>query len=146
MKLIPEYHMVPYAVEVTYGTSSSSVSDIQVQYDGNTFDLEELATTPGLQMIVSFKNVLRFSKIGISAYYSANTTSHYVAIEIYNWENGEWEVYATIPPGLGMNYRYFDTQDYEEHIKNGEVKMRLNHPMGGSAAHDFYIDYMALIR
>ena len=146
MILIPENHTVADSVELIVGTSASSVSDIQVQYDGNQYDLAEVAATPGIDLRINFKNVIRFSGIGYEAYYSGSAT-HWVEFQLWNYLTGEFETYATIENSNGMNYRFFDTQDFVEHVNNkGEVIARFYHPVSGNNSHDLYIDYVALIR
>ncbi len=145
MEIIPPAHMIADSVELTAGSSSDSVSDLQTIYDGNNYHIDEIAGTPGFDLIITFINVLRFSKIAYSAYYAGSAT-HWVEMQLYNYETGAWETYTTIEDSNGMNYRFFDTTDFEQHVKKGEVKMRFCHVPSGTGAHDFYIDYAALIR
>ena len=145
VEMIPPERMIADSVELITGTSSGTVADLQVQYDGNNYQAEEVTGVPGIDLRINFKNILRFSKITYTAYYKGST-SHYVEVQLFNYKTGVWEVYTTIPYALGMNTRYFDTADFDEHIKNGEVMIRFYHPISGTAAHDLFIDYVALIR
>ena len=67
-------------------------------------------------------------------------------MQLFNYNTGEWEIYTTIEVTLGMNYRYIDTQDYIQHVKNSEVLIRFYHPMAGISPDDLFIDYVTLIR
>lgn len=145
MEIIPPTRMVADSVEVIAGTTSSSVSDLQTQYDGNIYHIDEVATTPGIDLRINFINIIRFSKITFSAYYDGRA-AHYVEMQLYNYVTGEWETYTTIEISLGLNIQSFETADFEEHIKEGKVIMRFCHPMQGIAPDDFYIDYVALLR
>lgn len=145
MEIIPPVRMIPESVDVIIGTSSSSVSDLQSQYNGNVYDINDAASTPGIDLRINFVNILRFSKITFSAYYDGRAT-HYVEVQLFNYITNEWETYSTIEISLGLSLRSFETADFEEHIREGKVVMRFCHPPQGIPPDHLHIGYAALLR
>lgn len=145
MELIPPNHMKAKSVRLVAGTSSSSVFDLQILNYGNVYEVAEVAEVPGLDMRITFINVLRFSKIGFAAYYDGRP-NHYVQLQMFNFVRHTWETYFTLKLSSGMSYQYFDTPCVKHHIKSGEVWMRFTHPLRGTVPGKIFIDYVALVR
>lgn len=145
MEIIPPERMIPDSVDVIVGTTSSSVSDLQGQYNGNVYHVDEVASTPGIDLRINFTNILRFSKITFSAYYNGRA-AHYVEVQLFNYVSSEWEIYTTLEISLGLTLRSFESADFEQHIREGKVIMRFYHPLQGIAPDDLYIGYVALLR
>lgn len=145
MEIIPPARMIPYAVNVIIGTTSSSVSDLQTQYNDNVYEINEENDTPGIDLRILFKNVLRFSQIMFSAFYDGRA-AHYVEMQLYNYETSAWETYTTLELGVGLSLYSFDCEDYREHIDKGNVIMRFEHPPTGVPADDLHVGYAALLR
>ena len=53
--------ITPNSVTLTAGTSANSVSDLQTPFDGNTYDIQEAAATPGFHLEVTFTGVTTFN-------------------------------------------------------------------------------------
>lgn len=145
MEIIPPARMIPDSVDVIVGTTSSSVSDLQGQYNGNVYEIHEENATPGIDLRINFINILRFSGITFSAYYSGRA-AHYVEVQLFNYVANTWETYTTLEVSLGLNLHSFESADYTEHIKNGIVVMRFVHPPTGIPADKLFIGYTALLR
>jgi len=144
MKLIPENHTVASSVELLEGTSSSTVTDLQVLNDGNSFDITEAAGTPGQRFKIFFVNIIRFSGLAFKAYYDGN---HYIEFQLYNCVTGSWDTQITIESSNGMDYRLIDVPNSPNYISNiGGVTARHYHPSAGNPADDSFIEYVALIR
>lgn len=145
MEIIPPVRMIPDSVDVIIGTTSSSVSDLQSQYNGNVYVINEENATPGIDLRINFINILRFSRITFSAYYSGRA-AHYVELQLFNYVTNMWEIYTTLEVNLGLSLHSFESADYADHIKNGNVIMRFEHPPNGVPADDLFINYAALLR
>lgn len=146
MEIIPPQHKEPDSLSLVVGTSSDGISDIQTMNDGNEYHIDEVTGAPGTDLRITFNNVLRFANVVYNAYYESVSSTHTVLMEIYNYETQAWDAYTTIQPGLGYNYRYFDVPDYAAYIQDATVQIKFVHELAGSATHDFYIDYIALVR
>ena len=144
MKVIPENHAVASEAVLMAGTTSSSVADLQVLNDGNTYDIVETGGTPGFDLHLMFKNILRFSAIDYKAHYDPGT--HYVEVQLWNFLTFQWDTYTTIERTQGMNYRFIDVEDDMPYIRKGIVFMAFDHIPGGNASHRMFIDYAALVK
>jgi len=145
MELIPPNHAIANSVRLVAGISSGSVADLQVQNYGNVYEVAEESATPGIDLRVTFINILRFSKVGFAAYYNGRS-NHYVQMQMFNFVTHLWETYFTLGLSSGMSYQYFDVPAFGKHIKAGEVWMRFLHPARGIVPGRTYIDYVALVR
>jgi len=149
IKLVDDHRRIfkaPATVTLNTGTSSSTVSDLQTLNDGNTYDLAEAASTPGMNLEINFTSVDSVKGFAIKAYYVGSST-HYVEVQIWNDTTSAWDVFVTLLSGLGMNYRYIEIPDFDaDYIDgSGNTIIRLYHPTSGNASHDLYIDYVALL-
>jgi hypothetical protein len=68
---------------------------------------------------------------------------------MYDDTNTTWRALWTLNNTDGHNYRFSDFPDpsnLSDYINSSdEVLLRLYHPSSGNAAHEVYIDYVALI-
>jgi len=134
------------AIDLVQGTTSSSIADMQTQYDGIEYEISEVNTGDGIEFDMYFHRVVRFTKLGFSFYYLGGA-GHHIKLLVLNPITGQWEIYNTTYTSLALNYRYIDVKDAEEHIdNNGTVRAKFLHFGGAVAAHDLVIDYVALIR
>jgi len=148
MKLIPENHTVPDSIESLFGNLIGTVADLQVLNDENSLQIEETTTTPGQELIITFVNVIRFSAIGVKAYYTiAGGAAHSVQLQLFNVRTSRWDTQTTYEAGSGMNYRLTDVDSPSDYITvDGKTRMRFYHAEQGNATHDTFIEYTALIR
>ncbi len=66
MEIIPPNHAVANSVNLITGTTSSSVSDLQSLYTSN-YHIDEAAVTPGIDLIITFTDIRRFSKLAFKS-------------------------------------------------------------------------------
>lgn len=138
------------------GTDASSiVSNLQTENDGAIFHLDEVAATPGTDMYVEFTSVTAFNWVKIRSNYAGGAT-HAMGILLYDWVATAWdhkncaqnEVYnATAQQEVICDQSFFlpsDTTYIGTGGDAGKVRIRFVHPMAGNAAHDIYIDVVAL--
>jgi len=141
------------SVTLNNGTSSNVVADLQTANDGNVYAINEAATTPGIQLIVDFTSVTAFQWVDIRCEYDGST-SHNIDIELYNWNSTSWDKFNNVNSGFSnsgtsfVNFSFFLGELYTNYVGTGgsagQVRVRFNHPVSGNAAHDFYIDVVAL--
>lgn len=144
MKMIPENHTVPDIATLMAGNTSSTVADLQVLNDGNTYLIEETGGTPGFDLHLVFNHVLRFTGLAFKAQYSPGT--HYVEVRLMNYITGNRDTYTTVVKTSGMNYRFIDILDFTPYIKKGTVGIDFDHIPGGTGADRMNIGYVALVR
>lgn len=144
MEIIPPKHMLASSIVLMAGTTSDSISDIQAINDGNTYTVVETGGTPGFDIHIVFKNILRFSGITHKAYYDPG--SHYIEEHLWNYDTGQFDVFTTIENTQGFNTRFIEIEECPCFIRNGEVIFAFDHIPGGNGAHRFHIDYVALVR
>jgi len=144
----PEIHIAPSSVDVIVGTiiGGGTIADIQEWQDGNILQIQEAAATPGQNIEVTFENIRSFRRIGCAMAYMGSAT-HWLELAIWDTVSESWKTIHTIENTNGQNYRYTDIPpDSHDFIAaNGDVKVRLYHPVGGNAAHNSYIDYIGLV-
>jgi hypothetical protein len=125
------------------GGVTGTIADVQVLNDGNTLDLAEVSSTPGMTIDFEFIRVTRIRGIVFKGYY-AGSAVHWIEIQLYNYITSAFDIFMTFSSGLGMNYRYIEIPDGSPYISDGNAIMRAYHPQNGNASHDLYIDYAAL--
>jgi len=145
MEIVPPNHAVPNSINLLIGTTSGTVSDIQAPYNIDVLDISEAAETPGIDLRIFFTNILRFDKLFFGAHYNGRAT-HYVEVQVFNFVTNQWEVYAAVSFGYGMDFQYLEICDSAEHIKDAEVWVRFVHPLLGVVPDNLYVDYVALVR
>lgn len=143
---IPAIHKVADSITVTVGTPTGTVADIQTWQDGNILQIAEVAATPGIDVEVNFVDVESIRRIGLSMFYEGSST-HWLEIQLWDYVATAWKTVWTFSTDGGMNYRYSDlpVSDNDFIDINGNSKLRICHPTAGNAAHDAFIDYVALI-
>ena len=131
------------------------MANLQTENDGNIFHLDEAAATPGIDMYVEFTSITAFNWVSIRANYVGSST-HAIGILLYDWVAGAWksknaiqdgEYDATAQQEVHENQSFFvpsDTNFIGTGGDAGKVRVRFVHPAAGSAAHDLYIDEVAL--
>ena len=138
------------------GTDASSVvANLQTENDGNIFHLDEAAATPSIDFYVEFTSITAFNWVQIRSSYVGSST-HAVGILLYDWVAGAWkhkndlqdgEYDATAQQEVMDNLSFFvptDTVFIGTGGDAGKVRVRFVHPAAGSAAHDLYVDVVAL--
>jgi hypothetical protein len=144
--LITSQYLTAHGVTLNDGTSGDAVADLQVQSDGNTYDLAEVSGVPGMDLEIDFENVLAIGRVVVNAYYDGSAT-HAVRIQLLKADagpSGTWYTLDTIRAGLDYEQHSIVVPDDEGYITDGVAVVRLYHSETGNAAHDLYIDYVGL--
>ncbi|MCK5605600.1 hypothetical protein KAR91_27145 [Candidatus Pacearchaeota archaeon] len=138
----------PSSVTLNTGTSASSVSDAQVMFDGNTYDIAEVTGVPGYDVEFNFTNVDRVPVFIIARWRYDGSATHWVTVDIYNYNTVSWDTLRA----FSDSSNYFDSMTmYIPRASNGDYvdgsgnsKIRFYHQSSGNAAHDIHIDYVGL--
>lgn len=143
----PELHLAPSSLNVSTGTPTGTVDDIKQWQDGNILNIQEAAATPGSVAVITFTGVKSFRRVGISMAYVGSAT-HWEEVQLFDNNSMTWKKLHTYETGNGLNYRYSDIPpslmpDFID--ENGDVVLRLYHPVGGNAAHNLQLDYVTLV-
>ncbi|GAG56513.1 unnamed protein product, partial [marine sediment metagenome] len=120
--------------------------------DGDYHQIEEETGTPCLDFDYSWSGLPTSTlpdKVHLNGYYDGNP-AHDVFIYAWDYDGTQWvrltaaaqdfpdaaadDDYTFDMPSVNPGY-YFDS---------GAAKIRINHTSGGSAGHDFYVDYLRL--
>lgn len=129
-------------VQAIDGTTSGTVANIN-QYGGNSYNVTEVASSPGLDVRVNFTGVTAFNSLVIR-YRSSSTESHQMDIQIYNYNEAVWEDYGTL-----ANIDVFETKvlgvfDGDNHISGGLVQLRFLSSSLGNPSHEHYFDWVTI--
>ncbi len=144
----------PSSITLSAGTPIGDINDLRTAADGNFYSVTEAAATPGSDLVVDFNDIVEFRLVQIIAIYNGAAT-HGHAVQLYNRATKTWDTFAdlqnsqedvTNAGGYILNNVTFFVPDVTNYIGNGNVKVRIYHTMGGNAAHDLYIDVVALYR
>lgn len=138
------------------GTSADALSDLQTPRDGNFYHIDEAAGAPGINLIVDFVDVATIEFAEVNASYEGSTT-HAIAVQLYNWTTASWDTFDAIQTGVAdvttangyiVGNHSFNVHEPDNYIgtgaNEGRVRVRLYHTMNGNAAHDLYVDDVAL--
>jgi hypothetical protein len=107
-------------------TIGSLTRDLQVQLDGNVYQIGEEATTPGAQLDVTFENVTSISNIVMRGYYAGGTT-HAVRLQMYNYSCGTWDTIHTIKTAIDFEQHFKAVTYSSNYISDGTVQTRIIH-------------------
>lgn len=124
------------------------MADLQELFDGNTYQLAEVAATPGMDLIVDFVTVNKFNYVQILANYDGGST-HSISIQLWDWDTSQWLTWDSMS---GIEKTIVNHGFYVPCGANyigtggdvGKVRVRLVHTQAGNNAHDAYIGVVAL--
>lgn len=145
------YHInqtyAPVAVTVAAGTPAggAELSNIITAFDGNVYEVAEVAATPGFNIELDFSNVLYFDNLTMRVAYDGSG-AHYVGIDLYNYTTDAF-VQVGLIQHSSTYYNWYNIR-FPSHVDfvsaENTVKMRIYHYSGGNASHNIYLDYVAL--
>jgi hypothetical protein len=122
-------------------TDSYTVNGISMQID-------EVSGVPGFDFRFTFIGVTSFDRVRGHVWYDANfLTAHSVAVQIWNYVQGQWVALTSIQ--RTNDFIAFDVAKANHPIdpaNGGTVIIRFYHAASGNTSHDFYVDYLALIK
>ena len=135
---------VPSNVSILAGTNVvGNLSDMQ-EFDGVSYHVGEVASSPGFNYHIKYYNVVSFDNIGFYGTYNGST-SHVVTIELYDTNITTWRTLRRIiGTTQNTNSEFMITKPADFIYPNGTVIMRLYHTTMGNIAHDMNIDQLIL--
>jgi hypothetical protein len=147
---IPTRYTPTSITKVSGGTPVGSVTDIQTLLDGNVYTLPEAVGTPGYELTIDFTDTVLVVPWAVAFRWQYDgSITHDVTFDIYDYNavafkqlqhievntDGFWAGLLPLPAVM-TNY-----------ITGGDtMQFRLIHNSAGNAAHNLYIDYIALVR
>ena len=131
----------PTSIALNTGTSSDALSDLTTVNDGNNYHIDEVTGVPGFDLEVIFSGLDRIKGIATKSQYAGG---HWTELQLYNYSTTTWDTFITIESSNGQNYRYIEIPDESDYLSSNAAKIRFYHPSTGNAAHDLYIDFVAI--
>jgi len=142
----PEFKVPSSLNVVTGGTPVGSITDIQSLLDGNVYNLPEVTGSPGFDLEVDFTGIKRISGLVVRAYYGPSSSSHYCEVQLYNYSTSTEDTVLRLNPADDYDYRTILLPDGTNYYDgSGNAQVTFYHPTAGNAAHDLYVDYVALL-
>lgn len=136
---------VPDSITVNDGgTPVGSVSDVQTFNDGNAYNLPETTGIPGFDVEFVFSGITSVKGIAANFYY-AGLASHAVTLDIYNYDDAQWDKLIIVPDAADYSYRYIEFPSDSKYINSGAAKLRFYHSTSGNSSHDLYVDFIAIL-
>lgn len=133
------------SINLVAGTSTDGIADIQTMLDGNVYNLNEVAASPGYDLRFAFINIDNIDHIVVRFYYSGGT-SHGCRFQIYNVNTTNWDTLFT-ESGANVDmsvYTFFMVDDTNYIDGSDQVLVRFYHTEVGNPAHDVFIDYVGI--
>ena len=134
---------VPSSIQLIAGTSTNTISDLNILLDGNVYDLTETTGANAIQLDINFTNIVNFSGITARAFYDGATT-HAVRIQLFNYNTSNWDVIHTLNDGRDYETHTKSVATSSNYLQNGLVQSRFLQTENGNTSHNLYIDYFAL--
>lgn len=142
-KLETEFFNVT-SLDPVRGTASGTLSDIN-QYNGDSYNVTEEAGEIGIDLRLNYTGISDFNEV-IFRYKTDSGESHISYLQIYDYDDNDWEDYGSL--GAVPEFTIFDfpVYDSESHIKDGIVEVRVYSPENGNINHKHYFDWATIAR
>lgn len=131
---------IPSAIATTVGTlDAGNLASVQT-LDGSTYDVSEIAASPGLTITIDYSGVIGPpTTVTIHGYYTGN---HAVDVDIWDYDTTSWVTLGQLATGGGsiVQQDFTVTGTIADKISGGAIQTRLNHAAMGNASHDLFID------
>jgi hypothetical protein len=135
---------LPVSVSASVGSvNGGNLASIQTFNDGNVFDVQEIASTPGFDILVDFSGIVKFNKVQLNLAYT-NASQHFVTVDLWNYVTSAWDTIGSFRGLNGFTQFNLGIIDSVPFINAGAVQMRLYHVSAGSTSHSIQLDYANL--
>ena len=141
-------YMVPNSVTANVGSLTGTVSDLQTMEDGNELIINEIAGAPPGPFIdtdIDFTGVEEIYGLVLRSYYDGN---HYVTVNMRNYDTSSDDLLIREDNGSNYGIRtiLIPADIQADYITSNTARISILHDTsGGNVAHDFHIDYIALL-
>lgn len=125
------------------GGNITSTQHQDANYDGITLNITEQAGSPGLEIYMNFTGVEQFQQ-GIMRYKTSTLAGDHPVIQVWDYNESEWEDYPTMSETETFAIITEPVFDWQSHLKNGIVQMRIYKASNGNTQNKYYIDWVAL--
>jgi hypothetical protein len=133
-------------VNASDGTTGN-VSDTQTMFDGNVFQIEELAATPGYDVEFEFSNVDKYPTMVVTRWLYSGSSTHDVTWDIWNYSTSAWDTLRSFQDSRTYEASmtmYIPRNSNGNYVSLNNAKVRVYHRSGGVAVHYIQIDYVGL--
>jgi hypothetical protein len=124
------------------GTGAGALAYINT-YDNNPYNVTEQAGAVGLDLRLNFTGITNINRL-IFRYKTTAGESHTIKVQIYDYDLGDWENYATLAEVIDYNTKEIGIYDADEHIEGGVVALRFYQADNGNINHIHYFDWVQL--
>ena len=129
---------------VTGTLNSGSVTSTQNYRDSDTYDVQEVAASPGLDIQIIFAGVEAFKKIINYLKYDGTGT---LTISLWNFSTAGWDTVHSFTLSEAWEVIEIPVPDTDDYVDgSGEVRVRYYRATTGSAANNLEIDLCVLER
>lgn len=145
-KLATIYYNATSSENIT-GTILGNISLTQHtdgQYDEITINITERVQSPALDIRVNFTNGIDQFNAGIMRYYTSSLVGLEPLIQIWDYNEEEWETYTTITETTEYKTIEQSVFDWKGHVKDGKVQMRMYKSGTGNLNNMYYVDWLAI--
>ena len=132
----------PSNVTVIKGTTIGILSAL-FEVDNSYYYLDDVVSTPGIDIRINFINVSSFNSIDSLAYYSGPTTHHYI-YQLKRCIDSTWDVRDAHDTGDSFVSSMIPITNSTPYVCNGTVTVRLLQPQAGVGAHYINISQLVL--
>lgn len=140
-----ETYYKPIAIYNITGNVLGNVDNVSNFDDDKILVINEIVGTPGFDIRFNFTNVTNFNYVHVRYYY-VGSINHYYQLQLWNyrtWTNLESEQGDNADLYLDKTYHIPQFND-TKYINNGNVILRMVHPVMGVGTHNVYVDYVSL--
>ena len=135
----------PTNSRVTGGSYTDSTNITKAwYYDGQSLNFTEGVGADPLDIYLNFTGVTSFNQIIMREYY-LGSASHYIQVQVWNYDHNMWEEYFDFVGQAGMTILSIPVYDPAEHVSGGLVQLRLHHIQNGISSHRLYLDFVWLV-
>ena len=144
----PVIDYVPATVTLNIGDlTGGNVESVQTMFDGDTYDVDEVGPGVGFDIEFAFTGVTRVPRFVLARYKYSGSATHYVGIDIYNYDSVGWDqlhIFNTTNGYYENATKMIPLNIATDYTSSGAAIVRLYHYTGGNAAHDIMVDYVGL--
>lgn len=129
-------------VSAVAGTVEGGFYEIN-KYDGISLNVTETAGAPGMDFRINFTGIVDFNQL-IWRYKSIVGENHITKVQLWDYDDNDWETYATLSDVGAYNVKEIGVYDADEHILDGAIQMRFISESNGNTNHIHYFDWVTI--
>jgi hypothetical protein len=130
-------------VSTVAGTAEGNGGWTNYTYDGISYNVSEVATSPAIDVRFNYTGITNFNQILIR-YHSDVGENHIMHIQLWDYSTATWENYLTSVEVVDYELTTMGVIDPDEHIQNGVVQLRFHQDSNGNINHKHYFDMVVI--